>query len=186
MLKPIFQSPLLYRIIVVMPVLLATACSHTTSSFVAAPEDADGGSVVYIYRPSSPSNFMFSPRLIIDDQERFKIGNGDYRYVYLQAGEHTLGLNATNQYSSGQAITLEVEPGQSHYIRINTSLTFEAEKMNTRKFWIEVVDESAALSEIDHTEYAGSAQQPPAVEQRQDGPGFSVDKTQDPFAGKYQ
>lgn len=168
--------------------LVLTACSNKESSFVAAPQAADKGSIVYIYRPSSSSNFMMSPKVVIDDNEKFNIGSGDYRYIYLHSGSHTVGLNATDQYITDAAVTINVEDDKIYYLRVNTSLKFEAEKMNTRKFWIDVVAEKEALTEIGGTEYSGpKAQQPGAVkadadENRQ---GFSVDKTQDPFAGKY-
>ena len=61
--------------------------------------------------------------------------------------------------------------------------------MNTRKFWLEVVDENTALSEIGRTEYAGpKPEQSTAAQagQSDSEAGFSVDKTQDPFAGKYR
>ena len=129
---------------------------------------------------------MMSPRLVIDDQARFRIGNGDYHYVYLQAGEHTLRLQPTDQYSTGQAVALMVGTGRSHYLRVGTTLQFEPEGMNTRKFWIEVVDEPTALRELARTDYAGLSTQGEPEAQPPAEPGFSVDKTQDPFAGKYR
>ena len=170
-------------------VLLVAACSNKVSSFVAAPQHADKDSVVYIYRPSSSANFMMSPQVVIDGSEKFRIGSGDYRYVYLQTGEHSIGLNPTDQYSTEAVVTLNVEPGKSYYLRVNTSLKFETDSMNTRKFWIDVIDENEALTEIGDTKYAGPKIQQSASsdpEERDQEQGFSVDKTQDPFAGKYQ
>jgi len=176
------------RFALLFVMLLMTACSNKESSFVAAPQAADRSSIVYIYRPSASSNFMMSPKVVIDDNEKFNIGSGDYRYVYLQSGSHTVGLNATDQYITDAAVTINVEADKIYYLRVNTSLKFEAEKMNTRKFWIDVVAEEEALTEIGGTEYSGpKAQQPGAVQVDADEnkQGFSVDKTQDPFAGKY-
>ena len=167
-------------------VLLVTACSNKASTFVPAPQDADKGSTVYIYRPSSTTNFMMSPKVVIDGNEKFKIGSGDYRYVYLQGGRHTVGLNPTDQYITDAALELNIEAGKSYYLRVKTLLKFEPDTMNTRKFWIEQVTEKQALEEIGDTEYAGPIQQSivgPA-EDAGAGEGFSVDKTQDPFAGK--
>ncbi len=169
-------------------VLIIAGCSNNESTFVAAPQDADWGSVIYIYRPSSSTNFMMSPKVVIDDNEKFKIGSGDYRYVYLQSGKHTVGLNPTDQYITDAAVTIIVEADKNYYLRVNTLLKFEPEKMNTRKFWIDVVAEKEALTEIGNTEYSGPKLQQ-STEVQTDGnehnEGFSVDKTQDPFAGKY-
>ena len=168
---------------------LITACSNTPSTFVPAPEQAELGSVVYIYRPASSSNFMYSPRVIVDDDEKFSIASGDYRYVYLPPGEHSIGLNPADQYATDAATTLAIETDTRYYLRVSTLLKFEPDSMNTRRFWIDVVDEQTALGEIGETEYAGPKPRQAATVQSDPGddqPGFSVDKTQDPFAGKYQ
>ena len=181
-------SILLNRSVLLVAVLLMTACSNKDSVFVAAPQDSEKGSVVYIYRPTSTTNFMYSPRVVIDGNEQFKIGNGDYSYVYLQSGAHTVGLNPTDQYITEPPVSIDVDPGKSYYLRVKTLLKFEPDKMNTRKFWIDVVDEQEALSEIVKTEYDGpksgqsSAGQ---ADEMDNSEGFSVDKTQDPFAGQY-
>ena len=174
------------QIVLLSAVLLVTACSNKASTFVPAAQDADRGSIVYIYRPSSSTNFMMSPKVVIDDNEKFKIGSGDYRYVYLQGGRHTLGLNPTDQYITDAALELNVETDKSYYLRVKTSLKFEPETMNTRKFWIELVTEKQALEEIGDTGYAGPIQQTMAdpAEEAGTSDGFSVDKTRDPFSGK--
>ena len=176
-----------YRSLLLGAALLITACgANRASSFIPAPQDAENRSVVYLYRPSASANFMYSPEVTIDDEVRFKIGSGDYRYVYLTPGEYRVGLNPTDQYETDAAIPLRVEAGQSYYLRVKTSLKFETEKMNTRAFWIDEVDEASALGEIAGTEYAGPKPQQSSAEQQDPEQGFSVDKTQDPFAGKYQ
>lgn len=179
---------LLHGLVLFFALLSASACSNRTSSFVAAPQDPDKGSVVYIYRPSSTANFMMSPRVVIDGNEKFQIGSGDYRYVYLQAGDHLIGLDPTDQYFTDPAKTLSVVNGKSYYLRVKTSLKFEPEKMNTRRFWIDLVEETEAMSEIADTGYAGPKPQAAGQqsETRQGSGQFSVDKTQDPFAGKYE
>ena len=174
------------QIVLLSAVLLTTACSNKASTFVPAPQDADKDSIVYIYRPSSSTNFMMSPKVVIDGNEKFNIGSGDYRYVYLQPGRHTLGLNPTDQYMTDAALELTVETGGSYYLRVKTSLKFEPDSMNTRRFWFEQVTEKQALGEIGDTGYAGPIQQPVAdpAEEAGTGDGFSVDKTRDPFSGK--
>ena len=178
----------LQRVMFLSVVLFMAACSNKESTFVAAPQNVEKGSIIYIYRPSSSTNFMMSPKVVIDDNEKFKIGSGDYRYVYLQSGEHTIGLNPTDQYITDAAFTINVEADKSYYLRVNTLLKFEPEKMNTRKFWIDVVAEKEALTEIGNTEYSGPKAQQSSADETQSievKEGFSVDKTQDPFSGKY-
>jgi len=138
-------STLLQSITLMLAVLMFAACSNKASTFVAAPQDADKGSIIYVYRPSSSTNFMMSPQVVIDDSEKFKIGSGNYRYVYLQTGQHTVGLNPTDQYITEAAVTINVEAGQSYFLRVKTSLKFETDKMNTRKFWIDVVAEKDVI-----------------------------------------
>lgn len=178
---------LVARFSLILIVLAVAACANKTATFVAAPRDAGKGAVVYLYRPSSSSNFMMSPTVVIDGNEVFKLASGDYRYVYLDSGKHTIALNPTDQYLTDAAIALNIEADKSYYLRVNTSLKFEPGQMNTRKFWIDAVAEKDALPEIAKMDYAG-----PRLEQAADmdsgdvetGEGFSVDKTQDPFAGK--
>jgi hypothetical protein len=168
-------------------VIAAAACANREATFVAAPQNADKGSVVYIYRPSSSTNFMMSPAIVVDDNEKFRLASGDYRYIYLNSGNHSIGLNPTDQYLTDAAISINIEAGKSYYLRVSTSLKFEPEQMNTRKFWIDPVAESEALPEIAKTDYSGPRlEQPPASQNGavKTGEGFSVDKTQDPFAGK--
>jgi len=175
------------QIVFLSVVLLVTACSNKASTFVPAPQDADKGSIVYIYRPSSSTNFMMSPKVVIDGNEKFSIGSGDYRYVYLQTGKHAVGLNPTDQYFADAALSLTVEMNKSYYLRVKTSLQFEPDTMNTRKFWIEEVAEKQALKEIADTEYSGPVMQQTNADQHnasENSEGFTVDKTQDPFAGK--
>jgi hypothetical protein len=166
---------------------MVAACSNQASTFVPAPQDADKGSIVYIYRPYATSNLMMSPEVMIDDVERFSIGNGDYRYLYLKTGRHTVGLNPTGQYKTDAVLVLSVEADNSYYLRVQTLLKFEPDTMNTRKFWIEEVAEKQALREIADTGYSGPMQQS-MDGQTEDGgsmQGFSVDKTRDPFAGEH-
>ncbi len=187
--RAMMKMRFLCKLVCLGAVSLMTACANQPSTFTAAPEQAELGSVVYIYRPASSSNFLYSPRVIVDDDEKFSIANGDYRYIYLPAGEHVISLNPTDQYTTGAATMLTVEADARYYLRVNTLLKFEPDSMNTRKFWIDVVDEDTAVGEIARTEYAGpESPQSAAVRSGADDnqQGFSVDKTRDPFAGKYE
>jgi hypothetical protein len=176
---------LLQRFGFLFAVLFIAACTNREATFVPAPQDADKGSVVYIYRPSAATNFMMSPKVVIDGNEKFSISSGDYRYVYLAEGNHKVGLNPADQYMTDPAVVITIEADQSYYLRVNTSLKFEAEKMNTRRFWIEKVSGKQALDEIAATRYSGPQRQQAAAEQSEDAAtntGFSIDKARDPFS----
>lgn len=169
--------------------LQLNGCSNNTKAFAPAPQNPDKGSVVYVYRPSSSSNFMYSPRIAVDDNEKFAIGNGDYRYMYLAEGKHTAVVNPTGQYQTKSPVEMNVEAGKSYYLRVNTRLEFEKEGMNTRLFWLEQVPEKQAQAEIAKTDYSGPVKTDTAKDASSEPvnkEGFSVDKTQDPFAGKYE
>ena len=177
------------RLLVLTAAILMAACSNRASIFVAAPEAGGDDAVVYVYRPAASANFMMSPRVVIDDREQFAIANGDYRYIYLDRGDYVVGLSATDRYQAGAPLALNVEAGKSYYVRISTSLKFEPGKMNTRRFWLDVVDGKQALIEIAHTDYAGPPHQPASSGQPgepEHTPEFSVDKTRDPFARTYE
>ena len=169
--------------------VLMAACSNRAPTFVAAQAPDSGDAIVYLYRPASSANFMMSPRVVINGDEAFVIANGDYRYVYLQGGEHVFGLMSTDRYGTGVPVTLNVEAGESYYLRVNTELKFEARTMNTRNFWLDSVDQKQALTELANTDYAGPPHQRASAEppdEPDDAPGFSVDRTRDPFAGRYE
>jgi len=162
------------------------ACSGKQTVFVPAPQSVDDYSVVYIYRPSSTANFMMSPTVVVNANEQFRIGNGGYRYIYLPAGRHELGLNPTDQYTTGAAVTLSVQANNSYYLRVNTSLRFEPDSMNTRRFWIEQVSGQMAVDEIAAAEYSGPGSQT-MLEQSDESveiEGFTIDRTRDPFSDK--
>ncbi len=191
---PLQSGPMSLTVSTLKPLLLIAAilmaaCSNRASTFVAAPAPDSGNAIIYLYRPASSANFMMSPRLVIDGDEAFAIANGDYRYVYLQGGEHVFGLMGTDRYGTGVPVRLNVEAGESYFLRVNTELKFEAQTMNTRNFWLDSVDQTQALTEIVHTDYAGTTSQQSSRAPTADpaaAPGFSVDRTQDPFAGKYE
>jgi hypothetical protein len=127
---------------------------------------------------------MLSPMLVVDGNEKFSIDSGDHRYLILAAGDHSLGLNPTDQYTTGAALALAVEANSRYYLRINTSLEFVPDGMNTRRFWLQQVEGPQALKEIAATDYAGPLQQPIA-EQPDDSAaseGFTIDRARYPFS----
>jgi len=166
--------------------LVLTACSNKVATFVPAPADVEKGSIVYVYRPGNSANFMMSPRVVLDENQKFQIDSGKYRYLYVQAGNHSIVLNPTKQYETARPVNLQVEPGKSYYLRVKTSLKFNLEGMNDRLFWIEQVSEEQALPQIADTDYAGpkhtESKGVNTIDSATDG--FSIDKTRDPFAGK--
>ena len=106
---------------------------------------------------------------------------------YTPEGCYIIELSNTDDDRDASIARARVEAGASYYLRVNTALKFEKDGMNTRKFWIDTVDEKTALNEIVKTEDAGpQSAQPQSAQPDQSGSetGFSVDKTQDPFAGK--
>ena len=166
-------------------VLSIAACSGKQAVFVPAPQPSGDDSVVYIYRPSSTANFMMSPTVVVDKREKFRIGNGEYRYVYLPGGKHELGLSPADQYLTGPAVTLSVQANNSYYLRVRSSLKFEPDSMNTRRFWIERVSGQLAVDEIAAAEYSGPETQPMRgrFDDSAETEGFTIDKTRDPFSG---
>jgi hypothetical protein len=133
---------------------LLAGCATSQHDFV-PHTPAEGEAIVYIYRPSLMGNFLISPQLLVNGRAYFKLENGRYRSMRMRAGSYVFGLERDDLYDSSPALTLEVTPGDTRYLRIDTRLEFVPDGMNRRVFSLVEVKPGDAQSEIRSTRPAG-------------------------------
>lgn len=179
------------KFIILLPALsfLITACSVKNSTFIALKPSLKTGSLVYIYRPSSMSNAMVSPDLIIDGKKSFSISNNSYAYQYLPAGKHTFKLDLSSRFIGKTEYNLEVLAEQTYFLKTSTSLKFEKNKPYTRRFDLMLVPSNIALSEISEIPFIGDKETEKTQKQITDmapegvkDDQFSINKTRNPFS----
>lgn len=171
-------------------ILLCTACSTKSviSSFtpaIAKPDQA----IVYIYRPSTMSNALYSPGINIDSEFKLYTRNGSNTQLSLAPGEHTFEFQAEKRYTGLSPVTLMLDAGSRTFLRVNTSLKIENSveyKPYVRTFTFTRIEEQAAVKEITQCCLAKPEQLQNGKGTRQldenTNDGFSVDKTQNPFS----
>ena len=171
-------------------VISISSCSKKPSNFVEAKPENKTDSVLYIYRPHSMSNIMISPDVLIDGEKKVEIKNKSYFYMLIPQAKHSVKLGLTERFTGVQQLELNVEQGETVYLRVNTSLKFEMNKPYSRSFSIESVDKEQALDEIKKTRYADKKIETPELDQaskakshdEEKKSGFSTSKTNNPFS----
>jgi len=170
--------------------ICTAACStlDENNQFTQKPVSNDSATV-YLYRPSSMSNAAYSPELLVNDEYKLSIKNGQYSSMTLPPGKTIFEIEPNKNYFGITEISLMLSAGKSYYIRTDTSLKLEASatyEPYQRHFNLSVIDEALAVSQIEKcclTKKKTSTQQEPIHEvEKSSDEGFSVDKTQNPFS----
>jgi hypothetical protein len=170
---------------------VASACgtSENVKSFSPAAPQA-GQASVYIYRPLSMSNALYSPDLYINGEFRLSIKADHNTLLTLPPGNTILELSPDEHYTGQTRIELELEAGKIYFIRISSGL-----KMNdaptgdytpyARSFNLVRTDEKLARNQIAECCASDTTNIIDKLEEITDQPNsdtFSVDKTQNPFS----
>jgi len=168
---------------------LTTACSVKKTTFTALQPSLEKGSLVYIYRPSSMSNAIVSPDLMIDGEKTFTLSNNSYTYKYLPAGKHIFKLDLSNRYIGKTDYELDVLTENTYFIKASTSLKFEKNKPYTRRFDLTLIPSSIAIKEISKIprtkENQNTKNKKRVIEKPPEGvedDQFSINKTRNPFS----
>ena len=177
-------------------VALLVACStqQTANNFSPALAPADQAAV-YLYRPLSTTNAFYSPDLYINEEFRYSIKSGKKTRLILDAGATIFEIEPDKDYSGVTRITTTLNPGDTYFLRVDTSLkiknTTSYEPYERSFSLIEVADQQA-IEEISQCCHSGSnsntsdddqtGNNPSADETDKSDKGFSVDKTQNPFS----
>ena len=170
-------------------IISVVSCVTKKSSLVEVKVENETDSIVYIYRPYSTSNIVISPDVLMDGEKQAEIENNKYLYLVVPQGEHTVELDLTQRYTGQQQLTLNIEKGKAIYIRVNTSMKFQKNKLYDRSFSFEVIEKEAARLEMQETVYAGKENKKQSdtklvnSEKQQDvkQDQFSISKTRNPF-----
>lgn len=179
--------PLIY---VLISLLSLTACStkNNLKPFTPLPLEQQQ-TALYVYRPPAMGNSIYSPDLYIDDEHKLVIKNGKLARLTLPAGSHQLTLDAENNQGKLTRLILDLATGNTRYVRVTTSLKIKSASTYEpyqRSYNMEEVGAEQAIDEIsaccntrDEQKAEKTTREPQATEPK---PGFSVDKTQNPFS----
>lgn len=167
--------------------IIFTACSHTQTSATFSPlQPEENEAIIYIYRPSTASNALYSPDFYVNDEYRITIKNGFHYHLTFVSGEYGFKLEREDRFGGNSLNPKALAAGSVHYYRVETTL-----KLNNstnyqpyqREFTLSEVEEPLALRQIAEcclkkdTKAEGRQ-----VEKTSTPPAFSVDKTQNPFS----
>ena len=178
------------KIILLANLFLLAACTTLNNTATFLPKGAsDNRVIVYIYRPLNTANAMYSPELFIDKEYKLSIKNGQYLPVTLNARETIFEVAPDKKYSGQTRLPLTLIAGQSYFIRVDSSLKIKntvAYEPYQRTFNLTNIDEQSAITEIEKCCLAKETiindDGPLLDKAEQTEPGFSVDKTQNPFS----
>jgi len=172
--------------------LTLSACSSTNHSVIFPPASTDNESaIIYIYRPGVMANAIYSPDLLVNDEEKFSLEIGKNYLLTLPPGDTTFEIEPEKNYSGITRLDLPIRSNKRYYLRIDTTLTINSStsyQPYQRGFNLVKVDEESAIAEIskccaskkkdiiEHTRNKST------FDEKNSGDGFSVDKTQNPFS----
>ncbi len=127
--------------------VLLSGCSHQSTKFVPAAPDNDL-SDVYLYRPNSLSNVVISPVVLVNGNKTEGIKNNTYIQYQLVPGKHSFELEVGERFDGNKQISVNLQPGQVYFLRVDTELKFKKNDLYYRRFDILKVENSIALTEI--------------------------------------
>jgi len=132
--------------------IILASCAAKKGTFDEVVLSPGQNSAVYIYRPYSMSNILVSPTMLIDGKQKFKIDNNSYRYMILDhQGEHVFEIKVAERYSGVHQLSLNIEQGETIFLRVSTLLKFAEKQSYRRSFTIEQIDRKIAIDEIRET-----------------------------------
>ena len=178
------------KTILFISLLFLTACTTTydTGSFTPILT-SDDTAVVYIYRPPTISNAIYSPELFINEEYKISIKNGQSSLIKLTPDNYIFAIEPDKSYSGITQLSLTLVAGHTYYIRVDTSLKIKSAttyEPYQRNFNLIHVDENLAISQIERCCLSKNKSSTERVvspgSEKQTIDGFSVDKTQNPFS----
>ena len=170
--------------------LLSTlsACGTTGQGRFTPVQANDGQSVLYIYRPSSVSNAIYSPDIFINGEVWLSIKNAKSRHLTLSPGQYRVEIEPDKKYAGTTSINLDLGAGKTAYLRVDTKLEIKNSvkyEPYQRSFSLIEIEAPLAITEIaeccaDDSKKETLDEQETGAENKKDE--FSVDKTQNPFS----
>jgi len=149
---------------------------------------------LYVYRPTSVTNGLYSTEISVDDEHIFMVKLGQLKRLKISAGQHQIKLETNSNIIGHQQIDITMEAGKNYYFSITTTLKMESGanyKPYKRQFDLQQVQQTAAIEQITDCCYSKKAanktsEQTPAANEatppENNDATFSVDKTNNPFS----
>ncbi len=164
------------------------SCSTTRHGGFTPIAVNDGQSVLYIYRPASVSNVIYSPDIFINGEVWLSIKNAKSRHLTLNPGQYRVEVEPDKKYAGATRISLNLDAGKTVYLRVDTKLEIKSSvkyEPYQRSFSLTKVEAALAITEIaecctDDSKKEILGEQETGAENKKDE--FSVDKTQNPFS----
>jgi len=149
---------------------------------------------LYVYRPTTMTNGLYSTEISVDDEHIFMVKLGHLKHLKVPAGQHQIKLDTDSNIIDQQQLDVVMEAGKSYYFSITTSLKIDSGanfKPYKRQFDLQPVESTIAIKQITDCCYSDKvAQKAPepdtlikkdtAIEEND--ATFSVDKTSNPFS----
>ena len=165
-----------------------SACGTTGKGRFTPVQVNDEQSVLYIYRPSSVSNAVYSPDIFINGEVWLSIKNAKSRHLTLNPGQYRIEIEPDKKYAGTTSISLDLDAGKIVYLRVDTKLEIKYSvkyEPYQRSFSLIEIDAPLAITQIaecctDGSTKETSGEQETGAENKKDE--FSVDKTQNPFS----
>ena len=181
------MNRLLPGLLIFIIATILTACNATKQALFTPVSISNEQSAVYIYRPVSMSNAMYSPDIFVNGEFKLEIANGKNRLISLSPGNYRFEIAPDKKYSGTTTAHLDLSPGSIQYLRVDTSLKIQS-TLNyapyERSFNLIKVDANQALSEISeccsHAKITNKKETEAKPAKTSDG--FSTDKTHNPFS----
>ena len=178
------------NLVLLLCAFFLSSCSSTKNVTAFTPPAVNSDqAVVYIYRPNTMANAMYSPGLTIDGEFRLYVKNATSTRLPLAPGKHVFEFQNDKNYSELKPLSLIYKAGSVYFIRVATSLKINnatSYEPYQRSFRLEVIDESLAVKEISkccmHSNKKPDHDKKHKATGKENSEGFSVDKTQNPFS----
>lgn len=143
--------------------------------------------IVYIYRPSTMANVMYSPDLYINDEYRVSIKSGANHHFTLEPGVYSFKLERDDKIFGNSLNPETLHAGSVYYYRIDTTLKITDSSRYQpyqREFTLSAVDELLARQQIAECclKKEVNADKSDEINKIKTDSEFSVDKTQNPFS----
>ncbi len=167
---------------------MLAACTNnkTTGSFIPLQADKTKA-VIYIYRPSVSANILYIPDLYINDEYRLPINNSNNYYLALTPGNYSFRLKH-KKFSETDSVETMLLAGSVYFLRVDSHLELKQSAKYQpyhRKFTLSIIDGLLARQQISecciksqHTLDDTNI----IKENSRASPGFSIEKTQNPFS----
>jgi hypothetical protein len=137
---------LIWSMLAVSLSLVLFSCATTGPAFEPVPPEqrADGGSVIYLYRPKAFGGAAVKFNLTINSTDEVALTNGSYYPYVCEPGDYTVTWTVGRDTLTA---SLTVEEGQAKYVRAKVKVTtFILFTMS--KNYLDVVDTDTAQEEI--------------------------------------